>query len=124
MLKGNEKWLNPMAPGWIKKVRETMHLPSEMMIYLVAGSQHKPGEYWKSPFSNDVGIIAADDITTDDGWLLSQHEFKSPLDIVGLWIMADGDNTASSFSTSIKSLILESIEENTSMNGELLDNSY
>ncbi len=104
MLKGEARWLNPLAPKWIKQVKQTMQLPSEKMIYLVAGSKHQAGQQWLSPFSEDIEIIAVDNHNLDDGWIQAQHNFNVPMNVVGIWIMADGDNTGSSFISSLRSL--------------------
>ena len=87
-------------------MRETLHHSSDKMIYIISGSKHEHGQHWKSPFSDEVEIIAAGSRTQPDGWNVSEYTFKNAQSIVGLWIMADGDNTQSTFTSKLKSLTL------------------
>jgi hypothetical protein len=106
ILEGKASLPNPLSPKWVKKVRETLHHSSDKMIYLVPGSKHENGQRWKSPYSKDVEIIAVGSKTKKYGWNLSEHTFDETLSVVGLWIMADGDNTQSAFTTKLKTIIL------------------
>lgn len=106
ILKGEAELMNPLAPKWVKKVNETLRHPSGEMIYLTPGSHHQNGRHWKSPYSDKVKIIALASKNSPDGWHLSEYTFESPQSVVGLWIMADGDNTQSSFTSMLKALTL------------------
>jgi len=106
-LRGKNTITNPLAPKWAKQVKEVLHHASSKMIYLTPGSKHKVGEHWKSPYSNDVDIIAVSSEMKTDGWNYSEYKFEDSQSVVGLWIMADGDNTQSTFTTMLKSLTLE-----------------
>jgi len=106
-LKGKNTIANPLAPKWAKQVRQVLHHASNKMIYLTPGSKHKVGEHWKSPYSDDVDIIAISSEIKTDGWNYSEHIFNESQSVVGLWIMADGDNTQSTFTSMLKSLTLE-----------------
>lgn len=106
ILEGKAELMNPLAPKWVKTVNETLRHPSDKMIYLTPGSLHQNGRRWKSPYSNDVEIIAVASKTSPDGWYLSEYTFESPQSVVGLWLMADGDNTQSSFTSMLKALTL------------------
>ncbi len=106
-LKGKNTVANPLAPQWAKQVREVLHHASNKMIYLTPGSKHNVGEHWKSPYTDDVDIIAVSSKIKADGWNYSEHEFEDSQSVVGLWLMADGDNTQSTFTSWLKSLTLE-----------------
>ena len=106
IIEGGNTLKNPLVPKWVKKVRKTLRYPSDKMICIVPGSRHKDGQHWKSPYSKDVEIIAVGSITKKDGWNFSEHKFENSQTVVGLWIMADGDNTQSTFTSKLKSLTL------------------
>lgn len=97
------------APAWIKAVRAALILPSDRMLYLVAGAQHKPGETWPSPYTDSIQQVALpSQAASQEGgsWREARYESPRPLDLVGLWLMADGDNTAASFKVRLKQLTL------------------
>jgi len=106
MIEGKNLLPNPLAPRWVKKVKEILNYSSNRAIYLSPNTMHNAGEYWKSPYSNKVDIIAVASVKITHGWKLSKHTFDSSQAVVGLWIMADGDNTQSTFTTTIKTLTL------------------
>ena len=119
--KGDDAWLRvgliiegpqedipePLLPRWMKQVRKTLRYTSGSMIYLIPGAMHPPGETWKSPFSSKIDMVSVGGIHTDDGWYRVSHEFTRPVKTVGLWIMADGDNTGSTFNSRLRKLVVE-----------------
>lgn len=107
IIEGKASFINPLTPRWVKKVRETLHHSSNKIIYIVPGSMHKNGQHWQSPYSKNVEIIAAGSKAQADGWNISEHTFRNTQSVVGLWIMADGDNTRSTFTSRLKALTLE-----------------
>jgi hypothetical protein len=40
-------------------------------------------------------------------WNAAEASFSPPLKVVGLWLMADGDNSKSSFRTELRKLTVE-----------------
>ena len=53
----------------------------------------------------------------ESGWKNSECKFVAPQQTVGLMIMADGDNTESSYTSEIQNLIIESgLEKNKFLN--------
>ena len=54
-----------------------------------------------------LGVGADDVFVMTDGWKQSEFLFEIPLETVGFMIMADGDNTHSSFSSEIKNLHID-----------------
>ena len=94
------------APAWIKAIGDNMKLPSDKLLYLVVGAKNKPGARWESP-SDSMNFLALASTPGKDGWMKVDHTFKTPHKVVGLWIMADGDNPESVFETRVKSLVVE-----------------
>jgi len=119
--KGDDAWLRvgliiegqpedipePLLPRWMKQVRKALRHTSGSMIYLIPDARHAPGETWKSPFSSDVDMVSVGRIDTSDDWNNVTYEFTEPVQTVGLWIMADGDNTRSTFNSQLRNLVIE-----------------
>jgi hypothetical protein len=97
----------PFIPSWLKQVRKQLKFPSEEMIYLVADAKHAPGERWTSPYNRRVTMISVESRGDGSGWQQSSNQFEQSLDVVALWLMADGDNTHATFTVSIKNIVLE-----------------
>ena len=106
LLKTDESILNPFIPKWMKRVDTLLNFPSEEMIYLVANAKHATGEQWANPYNKRVTMIAMD-VREKQGWHYASYQFKTPVDVVGLWLMSDGDNTHSSFTARIKNIKIE-----------------
>lgn len=107
LISGKAPLMPFFAPSWIKAVSNVAKLPASKLVFVVAGAKHAPGASWPSPFDDDLLLIAADDRAERDGWHVATHAFLDPLAVVGLWIMSDGDATASRFDVEIKDLELE-----------------
>jgi len=96
-----------LLPRWTRQVRQTLRHPSDRMLYLIPGARHAPGTTWKSPYSSNIDMISVASTDTDNNWQRVDHEFSETRQIAGLWIMADGDNTDSIFSSQLKNLVIE-----------------
>ncbi len=107
LLKADSESINPFVPPWLKQVRKLLKFPSEEMIYLVADAKHAPGERWTSPYNRRVTMISVESRGDGSGWQQSSYQFEQSLDVVALWLMADGDNTHATFTVSIKNIVLE-----------------
>ena len=107
LLKADSDSINPFVPAWLKQVRKLLKFPSEEMIYLVADAKHAPGERWTSPYNRRVTMISVESRGDGSGWQQSSYQFEQSLDVVALWLMADGDNTHATFTVSIKNIVLE-----------------
>jgi len=119
--KGDDAWLRvgliikgqpehipePLLPRWMKQVRQTLKHQSSNMIYLIPDAMHTPGETWKSPFSSNVDMISVNSTIMGGVWKQASYEFAKPQQAVGLWIMADGDNTGSIFESWLRNLVIE-----------------
>lgn len=119
--KGDDAWLRvglilegepadvpeALLPRWMRQVRKTLKHPSNRMIYLLPGALHAPGTRWKSPFSDDVDMVSVSSSPASYGWKQVEHQFAETQRAVGLWIMADGDNTNSVFSSQLRNLAID-----------------
>jgi hypothetical protein len=94
------------APAWIQAINEHMKQPGDAMVYYVAGGPAKPGSQWESPYSDSMALIQTESVAIADGWFQVVQEISPPIRATGLWLMADGDNTGSKFTTWVKDLEL------------------
>lgn len=119
--KGDDAWLRvglvisgepdlvpePLLPRWVIKVRDSLRHTSDRMIYLVPNALNSPGETWRSPFSDNITMISVGSVQEADGWHSVRYRLDQPQRIVGLWLMADGDNTGSVFTSRLRRLLIE-----------------
>jgi hypothetical protein len=106
LLRAEKERFKPFLPAWMKQVREGLSYPSEMMIYLVADSRHAAGQRWLNPYNERITMVSMLDAQAGDGWYRSSIEFDEPVEVVAIWLMADGDNTGSSFVTTVREIVL------------------
>ncbi|MGB5396903.1 MAG: DUF3047 domain-containing protein [Gammaproteobacteria bacterium] len=107
LIEGDPGFSNPLAPKWLKQANAALTYPSDRMIYIVANAKHHAGQSWTSPYNDKIQMTAAQNRPLDAGWIEASHVFDSPANVVGLWLMADGDNTDSRFSVRVKNIELE-----------------
>lgn len=107
LLKADDDLLNPLLPSWMKRVQSLLSFPSENMINLVADARHAPGRQWDNPYNKRVTMISVSSVPDHKGWMKASYQFEQPLEVVAIWLMADGDNTQSKFTTRIKNIVLE-----------------
>ncbi len=108
IIKGEPQHLpEPLLPRWMKQVRKTLNYPTNRMVYLIPDARHAAGETWQSPFSSDIDMISVASTVRSDNWNQVTHVFTDAQQTVGLWIMADGDNTRSIFNSQLRNLVIE-----------------
>jgi len=107
LLKTDESIFNPFIPEWMKHVESLLSFPSEEMIYLVANAKHAIGEQWANPYNKRVTMTSIESIESKQNWKLARYEFDVSVNVVAIWLMADGDNTHSRFTTHIKNITIE-----------------
>ena len=95
------------SPQWIRKAAEVLNHSADRVVFLLPGARNTPGRRWKNPFSKKVEMISIPSKEFESGWKNSEFQFESPQQTVGLMIMADGDNTESSFVSEIQNLMIE-----------------
>jgi hypothetical protein len=106
LLRADEPGFHPFLPAWMRRVKQKLAYPSEIMYYLVADARHMPGQRWDNPYNRRVTMMAMNDEKNADGWTTSRMKFDAPLEVVAVWLMADGDNTGSSFSSEVRQIEL------------------
>jgi hypothetical protein len=108
ILSGEAPLIPFFAPSWIKAIRDAMRLPADHMLYLTVGAKSSPGSEWPSPYGDGMRIRVLASRPVDGGvWNAAEASFSPPLKVVGLWLMADGDNSKSSFRTELRKLTVE-----------------
>ncbi len=107
LLKTDESISNPWIPKWMQRVNTLLNFPSEEMIYLVANAKHTIGERWENPYNKRVTMISIESIDNKKDWHLARYEFNVPVNVVAIWLMADGDNTHSHFTVHIQNIKIE-----------------
>ncbi len=107
ILSGPTPFVPFFAPAWVKKVQKVLKMPTNHMIYLIAGAKTADGKEWENPYSGSITNISMHNMKTDQGWTTSQYKAKSPHEVVGIWMHSDGDDTKSSFKIEGKNLLLE-----------------
>jgi len=107
LIAGEPPALPFFAPAWARAVRDHLKWPSDRIVYIVGGSRHPAGASWKSPYSDSIDYLAARAVVGEDGWTRARAPLREALSVVGLWLMADGDDSGSSFRTILTDLELE-----------------
>lgn len=107
ILKGEPRFPDPLVPPWVRQVRKSLKFPSDNMVYLIPDAKHAHGNAWVSPFSNKVNMISVKSAQQQDGWQAVSYNFTTPQQTIGIWLMADGDNTQSAFTSRIKNLLIK-----------------
>ncbi|MEO1246550.1 MAG: DUF3047 domain-containing protein [Pseudomonadota bacterium] len=100
------------APAWIKQVSEHLKLTTNAMLFLISGSKHADGDTWTSPYFKRITHRAVMGTPGPDGWSRSSVTFAEGHAVVGVWLMADGDNTNARFKTQLRNLMLQGAAEN------------
>lgn len=109
ILKSDKKTSLPFfSPDWTKKLVKVLNFSPENIILLKIWSDHKENESWVSSHSNKLSYISPR-ITknNNDDFFLASRKFGDLKKVIGIWIMADGDDIGISFNTEISDLSLE-----------------
>jgi hypothetical protein len=95
-------------PSWMRRVNELLNFHSGEMYFLVAGAKHAAQQQWPGPYNKRMTMISvASEPDDDQVWNKASYEFSEPVKVVALWLMADGDDTSSSFTTYVKNIEIE-----------------
>lgn len=108
ILSGEAPLVPFFAPAWVKKLAEILHLPTASMLYLTPGTGLKDGSVFASPYTDSIRTIAVGSQAGETPWQHVRVVFPQAKEVVGLWLMADGDNSASTFVTHLRNLQLRS----------------
>ncbi len=96
-----------VKPGWLRDVEETLVHKAGSLMYLLPKTKNKYPETWNSPYSTLIKMIPTKTIFSSNDWNKSSITFKKYFEVIGVIIMADGDNTNSKFETQLKSISLD-----------------
>ena len=107
LLETEEDPFLPVIRSWAKRVQALLKFPSEKMIYLTVDAKHTTGEQWRNPYNKRVTMVSVASVEQEQGWMKVSHQFKHPVKVVAIWLMADGDNTDSSFTSYIRNIHIE-----------------
>lgn len=106
LLSGKAPIIPFFAPSWSKAVANHLKLPSERIVYYVVDAKTPVGQSWLSPYSDSITYLSVDG-EKREGWEWVDVSFDKPAKVVGLWLMADGDNSRSHFEVEVKKLELK-----------------
>ena len=94
-------------PDWLRNVEETLVHKVGSLIFLLPKTKNKYPETWNSPYSSLIKMVPTKTIFFSNDWNKSNIIFKKFIEVIGVIIMADGDNTNSKFETQLKSISLD-----------------
>lgn len=106
MVAGKAPLIPIFAPAWIKALADLLKHETNQLIYLTPGLKSPPGTSFVSPYSDSIVTRSVASKEMEGGWRFCRVSWDKPLTIVGLWLMADGDNTAQDFTTKLRRLSL------------------
>lgn len=109
IIAGDDQEVPPFAPGWVKHMAKILKAPAGNIVYLVASRYHAPGSTWPSPYSGHLSYVSVAELknNTNNNWFDVSYTLPMPTRVVGLWLMADGDNTHSDFQSEITRLRIQ-----------------
>ena len=111
LIESDEALTEFFLPAWMRQVDALLKIPSEEILFLVAGAKHAAGQTWVGPYNRRITMIAmndtAEDATLQQGWNKAYYQFSEPLKVVAIWLMADGDDTHSVFTVSVRNINLQ-----------------
>lgn len=110
VLTGKPSWFDWLfKPEWMRIISREVSLSFNEMVLFNVGSQASPGEKWKDPEYKNVTHVALSDEPTpwEGNWRASSAAFSKPYEVAAIVLLADGENTDSKFSVTVKDLSFE-----------------
>lgn len=104
LLHGPAPFIPFFAPSWIKAVASLLKYPTDRALNITVTKHVPEGTKWESPYTSSIEHVAVAGTLKADDWRQAQYQLPQPTEAVGLWLMADGDDTASVFTTSVREL--------------------
>lgn len=99
ILSGKAPMIPFFAPRWIRELENRLKYSSDKMIYITPDLYTPPGSQFESPYSSSIHTLS---VPSTNG--IVDMTFQKAKTCVGLWIMADGDDTESHFVTHLRDL--------------------
>jgi hypothetical protein len=106
LIHGKAPWIPFMAADWVKMLQTVMIHPSGNMIYQVAALPNELPSTWVSPYSDSILNERMSCVATSASEWECVSKFEAR-EIVGLWLMSDGDDLKLKNKVVVKSLILQ-----------------
>ncbi len=94
-------------PSWMRRVDDLLNFPSDEIIFLVTDAKHVGGQRWTGPYNSRITMISMHEVADSQGWNKASYQFPELVKVVAIWLMADGDDTASSFTVHIRNIKIE-----------------
>ncbi len=106
VVSGDAPFVPFFAPSWIKMIKKVMKLPSDSMMSYLASIKSSVLDSWPSPYTNSITNVLIPWKKDAYGWYSFEKTLDKEIKTVGLWLQADGDNTESTFRSTIKDLVV------------------
>jgi hypothetical protein len=94
-------------PSWMRRVDELLHFHSGKMFFLVVDARHHAEQTWPGPYNRRMTMISMQSGPEFQGWNRVSYQFSAPVKVVAIWLMADGDDTSSSFTTHVRNISIK-----------------
>lgn len=107
LIESNEVQTDFFLPPWMRRVNDLLKFSSEEMFFMVAGAKHTAGQTWPGPYNRRITMIAMNNAALGLGWNKARYQFSEPVRVVAIWLMADGDNTHSTFVSRVRNIVIE-----------------
>jgi hypothetical protein len=93
-----------LAPAWLRQIKALLQVSAQQVEVYQAGAFNQHGSAWPSPYADSITMHAVESVAGREGWLDVTVTWPRPVAAAGLWLMADGDDTASTFISWIRDL--------------------
>lgn len=109
---GDHKRVSMFAPDWIKQLAKILKAPAGNVVYLVASRFHPSGSTWPSPYSDQLSYVSVVELKREStrDWIEVAYTLPTPTRVIGLWLMADGDDTHATFTSAIRQLRIDALD--------------
>jgi hypothetical protein len=110
VMTGKRSWLDWLfSPEWMRVLEKEVEISFNEMILFNVGARAKPGTNWKDPEYKNVSHVSLADSPThwEGNWRASSVAFSKPYEVAAIVLLADGENTESKFSVTVKDLSFE-----------------
>ena len=107
LLYGKPNYWPFFVPHWIEKTKSLLRYPSDKILYLTFGLPIRDGHRWANPYSDSIESISIGCQPKKNGWQHCSYQPKGKIEMVGLWILADGDNLKSEFEIEMRNVSID-----------------
>lgn len=111
LLESEESLTDVFLPAWMRRVEELLNFNTSEMLFLVADAKHAAGQEWPGAYNRRMTMIAVASVPAEQGWNRASYQFAEPVRVVAIWLMADGDDTHSAFTSKVRNIVIEEYSE-------------